>query len=163
MKKKLQARKLRPLNGHEQRAANAFLRSVVFTYDSRWILEAQTIEHGKACKPHFKRAWTSTYMGPQERSAYIGMFTQETVYKLQARWYIEVRAWFSDGKGGVYAEEGQIVSDYGKINDAMPALEKLRDELKGAGNHKHFLYYEWRAEVYKDQPLYETLDEKGAA
>lgn len=117
------ARRIKPLQGHEQRAANAFLRSVVFTYDSRWMLEREG-DARKACEPRFKRPFTSTYMSPERRAAYIGMFTKETVYKLQARWFIECWVWFRDDDGKVYAEQGQMISDFGKINDAMPAFEK---------------------------------------
>lgn len=153
---KAKSKKLRPLRGHEQKAANSFLRSVVFSYDSRWLLEKEG-DARKACVPHFKRPWTNTYMRPEIMDAYIGMFTKETVYNLQARWYIECWVWFKDPNGGAYVEQGQMVSDNGKINDAMPAFERMRDKLKAAGNQSHYLYYEWRAEVYRDQQLFETL------
>lgn len=163
MKKKKSVIKLRPLSGNEQRAANAFLRSVVFTYDSRWLLEKEG-DAAKACVPHFKRPWTSGYLPPAERDAYLGMFTKEVVFKLQARWYIEVYAWFRDERGNVYREDGQVFSDFGKINDSMQLVISERDKLKAAGNHKHFLFYEWKAEVYKDQPKWKALDdEQGAA
>lgn len=157
-----QKAKAKYLTGRDARVCMAFLRSVVFTYDSRWLLE-KTGDAAKACVPHFKRAWTASYMSPKERDAYLGMFTKEVIFNLQARWYIEVTVWFRDRNGVLYPEQGQLVSGYGKINDVMPEFERLRDDLKAAGNHLHYLHYEWRAEVYKDQPLFETLDDEEAA
>lgn len=159
---KEQKAKAKYLTGRDARVANAYLRSVVFTYDSRWLLE-RTGAAAKACEPHFKRPFTSSYMKAEERDAYLAMFTKEVIFSLQARWYMELTVWFKDHAGLLYPEQGQLVSGYGKINDVMPELERMRDELKAAGNHLHYLHYEWRAEVYKDQPLYETLDDEDAA
>lgn len=145
--------KRKHLTGRDAKCANAFLRSVVFNYDSRWMLEREG-EAKKACEIRFKRPFTSSYMPPKEREAYHAMFAKEVVFNLQARWLIECDVVFNDGQQD-YIESGQIVTDVCGINEAMPAYERLRDELKSAGNPKHYRYYTWKAQVYKDQELYQ--------
>lgn len=136
------------LRGREARAANAFLRSVVINYDSRWLLEKGGDE-ARAATFHFKQNFTKAPMTKDEYNAYLGMFIKEAL-KLNERWVIECNAHFHDGRQE-YIETGEIVTSQCKLNDAMPAFEALRDELKGAGNPKHFRFYTWKAEVYKEK------------
>lgn len=140
------------LKGHEARTANAFLRSVVIHYDSRWPLEN---EDGRASKFYFRQVFAKSRMTEEEYNAYQGMFIKEAL-KMSAKWYITCDVIFNDGKQE-YIETGEIITGQCRLNDAMPAFETMRDELKGAGNQKHYRYYTWRAEVYKNQ------DKKGNA
>ena len=141
------------LKGRDARAANAFLRSVVIWYDSRWLLEREGDE-GRAADFHFRQPFAKGRMSNEEYQAYRGMFIKEAL-KLNARWLIVCNVHFHDGKQE-YIESGEIVTDQCRINDAMPAFEALRDELKASGNQRHYRFYTWRAEVYKNQ-------DKGAA
>jgi hypothetical protein len=149
----MKKRKHKPLAGHEQRTAQSFLRTVIFEYDSRWE-ETKQGEARKACVPRFTGLFSSSYMTQQQRQAYIDMFAREAIFKFQAPWLIECDAVFNDGERD-YIESGQIVTSHCKINDAMPAFERMRDDLIASGNPNHYRYYRWTARVYKGQELYQ--------
>lgn len=101
------------LKGRDARAANAFLRSVVIWYDSRWLLEREGDE-GRAADFHFRQPFAKGQMSNEEYQAYRGMFIKEAL-KLNARWLIVCNVHFHDGKQE-YIESGEIVTDQCKIN-----------------------------------------------
>jgi hypothetical protein len=70
--------------------------------------------------------------------------------------------WFAAGDK-MYAEQRQVITSQCKINDVITIFEQIRDEAKEAGNMRNFLFYEWTSEVYKNQKLFETLDDMGVA
>lgn len=151
------------LKGRDERAVKAFFNSVELTYCSYWTIEREG-DYKKACDFNFRRPFTSSSMDENTRKAYLGMFIKELVNSHVARWIIWVDSYFADGPRKMYIEQRELVSDQEcKINDVVTIMETFRDEAKQAGNQRQYLFYTWRAEVYKDQQRFETLDEDIAA
>ena len=149
------------LRGRDARAVNAFFNSVELTYDSIWTLEREG-DYRKACEFNFRLPFTASRMSDEEREAYKGMFIKELIKSHSARWIITLSVWFAAGNK-MYAEQRQVITSQCKINDVITIFEQIRDEAKEAGNMRNFLFYEWKSEVYKNQKLFETLDDMEVA
>lgn len=148
------------LKGRDARAVNAFFNSAFVVYDSRWVFEREG-DLGKACEIDFRLPFTSSYLTPKERQRYMDMFASELVKSHTARWICWIQAHFYNKfKDEHYTEHRQpITREAVKLDVAMQQFTPKIKEAMDAGNAKDFLFYEWRIEVYKDQPLFATLDD----